>query len=275
MSTEPIPAPNAPTEDDLLLPFEKQNFPAEYREYYALKRNNFFATIQRFRDQWHYYMMLDQIWMQEFRSLNPATDPNTIFPITVYMNAHLKIRVAIELAFSGSLPEARSIMRDAVEFAAHAHHMLKDPAFQEVWLNKLDDPDAWNQEFWFHKATQLFDGLPLLFDVWKQLSNMGSHANITSMCERFHTVEVDGQMQMNVAYTGLDEKTWAVGIFDLLLHDFMMEEMLFKDYLTRLQFDEKLLRMRAQFEVYKEKLRWSLATRYNLTPPPAPTIVRP
>jgi hypothetical protein len=142
MSTEPIPAPNAPTEDDLLLPFEKQNFPAEYREYYALKRNNFFATIQRFREQWHYYMMLDQIWMQEFRSLNPATDPNTIFPITVYMNAHLKIRVAIELAFSGSLPEARSIVRDAVEFAAHAHHMLKDPAFQEVWLNKLDDPDA-------------------------------------------------------------------------------------------------------------------------------------
>jgi hypothetical protein len=97
MNTERVPA--TPTADDLLLPFEQQSFPAEYKEYYGLKRNNFFATIQKFRDQWNYYLMLDQIWVQEFRSLTPATDPNTIFPITVYMNAHLKVRVTIELAF--------------------------------------------------------------------------------------------------------------------------------------------------------------------------------
>ena len=79
----------------------------------------------------------------------------------------------------------------------------------------------------------------MLHEVWKHLSNLGSHANITSMCERFETVKVNGQTQFNVAYTGLDEKTWAVGIFDLLLHDFMMEEMFFKDYQLRLQFDER------------------------------------
>ena len=273
MSTEPIRTPAEPTVDDLLLPFEKQNFPAEYMEYYGLKRNNFFATIQTFRDQWNYYLMLDQIWTQEFRSLSPATDPNTIFPITVYMNAHLKVRIAIELAFAGTLSEARSIMRDAVEYAAHAHHMLKDPALQELWLNKLDDPKAWDQEFWFNKPTQLFDDLPLLYEVWKQLSTIGSHANIVSMCERFHTVEVDGQTQLNVAYTGVEEKTWVIGLFDLLLNDFMMEEMLFKDYRTRLQFDEKLLTMRAKFEVYKEQLRRSLAARYSLTPPAGPRVV--
>ena len=275
MSTEPIPAPTAPRADDLLLPFEQQNFPTEYKEYYGLKRNNFFATIQKFRHQWNYYLMLDQIWMQEFRSLTPATDPNTIFPITVYMNAHLKVRVAIELAFGGTLPEARSIMRDAVEYAAHAHYMLKDTALQELWLNKLDDQKAWEQEFWYNKPTQLFEGLPLLHEVWKQLSNMGSHANIVSMCERFRTIEVDGQTQFNVAYTGLDEKTWAIGLFDLLLHDFMVEEMLFKDYRTRLQFDEKLLKMRAKFEVYKEQLRRSIAARYSITPLAGPTIVHP
>jgi hypothetical protein len=52
-----------------------------------------------------------------------------------------------------------------------------------------------------------------------------------------------------------------------------MEEMLFKDYFTRLQFDEKLLTMRARFEVYKEQLRRDIANRYNLTPPAGPTIV--
>jgi len=273
MSTEPIRTLAEPTVNDLLLPFEKQNFPLEYMEYYGLKRNNFFATIQKFRDQWNYYLMLDQIWMQEFRSLTPATDPNTIFPITVYMNAHLKIRIAIELAFAGTLPEARSIMRDAVEYAAHAHHMLKDPAHQELWLNKLDDKKAWDEEFWNNKPTKLFDGLPLLYEVWKQLSNLGSHASIVSMCERFHTIEANGQTSLNVAYTGVEEKTWALGLFDLLLHDFMMEEMLFKDYFTRLQFDEKLLKMRARFEVYKEQLRRDIAARYNLTPPAGPTIV--
>jgi hypothetical protein len=54
-----------------------------------------------------------------------------------------------------------------------------------VWLNKLDDPKAWDQEFWFNKPTQLFDGLPLLHGIWKQLSNMGSHAKIVSMSNDF------------------------------------------------------------------------------------------
>jgi hypothetical protein len=206
--TPTVPAPL--TLDDLLLPFEQQNMPAEYMEYYSFKRSNFFASIQKFRDEWNYYLKLDAIWLREFHAVTPATDPNTIFPITVYMNAHLKVRVAIELAFSGSLPEARSIMRDAVEYAAHGHYMLKDPTLQKIWVNKLDDPTEWDKEFWHNKPTQLFDGLPLLHEVWKQLSGMGSHANITSMCERFETVEVNGQTQLNVAYTGLDEKTWAV-----------------------------------------------------------------
>jgi hypothetical protein len=274
MSTVPAPpVPKAPTLDDVLLPFEQQNMPSEYMDYYAFKRTNFFASVQKFRDQWNYYLKLDAIWTREFRALTPATDPNTIFPITVYMNAHLKIRVAIELAFSGSLPEARSIMRDAVEFAAHAHHMLKDPAKQEVWLNELDDEKAWDKEFWDNKKRVLFEGIPLLYEVWGQLSDVGSHANIKSMCERFSTTEVNGQTQLNVAYTGLNEKTWAVGLFVLLLQDFMMEEMLFRDYQMRLQFDETLLKKRAAFGVYKEQLRSAIAARYDLKRPEAPTIV--
>jgi hypothetical protein len=268
-----VSAPAAVTLNDLLLPFEQQNMPSEYMAYYSFKRNNFFASIRKFRDQWNYYLKLDAIWMRELCALTPATDPNTFFPITVYMNAHLKIRVAIELAFSGSLPEARSIMRDAVEFAAHAHPMLKDPAKQLVWLNELDDEKAWDKEFWDNKRKVLFDDIPLLHKVWGELSDVGSHANIKSMCERFSTTEVNGQTQFNVAYTGLNEKTWALGLFILLLHDFMMEEMLFKDYQTRLQFDETLLKMRAEFQLYKEQLRSTIAARYDLKPPEAPMVV--
>jgi hypothetical protein len=41
-----------PQETDLLVKFEIDNFPAEYRAYYAMKRNNLFARIQGFRALW-------------------------------------------------------------------------------------------------------------------------------------------------------------------------------------------------------------------------------
>jgi len=37
-------------ENTLLVEFERQNIPRDYREYYATKRNNFFASIQNFRE---------------------------------------------------------------------------------------------------------------------------------------------------------------------------------------------------------------------------------
>jgi hypothetical protein len=270
MST--TPRQTAPEESDLLVAFEQRVLPTEYKAYYRTKRNNFFASIQKLPELWHYYVMLDQIWFREIDFLKPS-GPNKAFPVIVYINAHAKIRIALELAFTGCLPEARSILRDAVEFVAHAHHMLKDPAKQVVWLNKLDDQKAWKEEFWENKAIVLFAGLDLLYKVWKQLSEMGSHANITSICERVKIVEVDGQPEMRLNYTGVEEKPWVMGIFDMLLIDFVMEETLFKDYQMRLQFDEQLLTMRREFEIYKERLRSTLIARYNIKPPEAPLVV--
>jgi len=65
---------------------------------------------------------------------------------------------------------------------------------------------AWDKEFWDNKKRVLFDGIPLHYEVWGRLSDVGSHANIKSMCERFRTTEIDGQTQLNLAYTGLNEK---------------------------------------------------------------------
>jgi hypothetical protein len=68
---------------------------------------------------WKYYMLLDQIWFREFELMKPARDPERMFPMFLYFNAHAKISVSIELAFSGCMAEARSMMRDAIEFVAH------------------------------------------------------------------------------------------------------------------------------------------------------------
>ena len=119
----------------------------------------------------------------------------------------------------------------------------------------------------------LFAGLNELYDVWCKLSEAGSHANIDSICERFHVVDVNGQPEWRVSYTGgMDDKRWAMSIFDMLLTAFKMEETLFKDYRLRLQFDEGLLRMRKGFES-KEQLRRALIERYDLRPPECPLII--
>ncbi len=121
---------NSIPENELLVPFESQNLPTEYKEYYLAKRQNFFASIQGFSETFNCYMLLDKICFREFQDIKVAGDPDRMFPLLLYFNAHAKIRVSMELALSGCLAEARSILRDAIEFVAHAHHMLGDPALQ-------------------------------------------------------------------------------------------------------------------------------------------------
>ena len=58
ISAAPNPR-NEPQEEDVLVPFEIQNIPPKYREYYKIKRNNFFACIQLFPEIWKYYVLLD------------------------------------------------------------------------------------------------------------------------------------------------------------------------------------------------------------------------
>jgi hypothetical protein len=54
------------------------------REYYRTKRNNSFASIQKFRHHWNCYHMLDQIWMREFADLQAATNSGRMFPLLLY-----------------------------------------------------------------------------------------------------------------------------------------------------------------------------------------------
>src|ERR1700683_5398130 len=153
-----------PEEKDLLLDFEIKNLPDDYREYFKLKRNNFFATIHNYPDHWKLFCMIDQLWKREITDLEIGISAETGFPIVLYMNAHSKIRISVELAFSMCMQEARSVLRDAVESVAHAHHMLRDPINLKTWLEK-DDPGgevAFKKAFVDKKATNLFKSIEQL-----------------------------------------------------------------------------------------------------------------
>lgn len=265
-----------PEESDLLLPFEIQNIPQHYQEYYKTKRNNFFASIQAFPEMWTYYTRLDKIWVREFDDLRSASDPTRMFPLVLYINAHAKIRVSIELGFSGCLAEARSVLRDAIEFVAHAHAMLQDTELQKTWLNRNNGEvarEAFRDALERHKKQGVFKGLYELHEIWGQLSETASHANLNAICDRFVQATSEHHVEFKVSYSGVEPRTWATSLFSMLLACFTMERTLFSDYEDRLKLDDVLVRMRDEFERYKEQLRRHLIVRYQVKPPRRKSLI--
>jgi hypothetical protein len=263
---------NEPQESDLLVPFEIQNIPDKYREYYRIRRHNFFASIQGFSEMWRYYHRLDSIWLRELQDLEVAGNASRVFPLVLYTNAHAKIRIAVELGFSGCMAEGRSILRDAVEHVAHAHHMLKDPLLQNVWLDKVDNDEAFKDAFERNKKRGLFNGLEELHKQRGELCELGSHATPLALSERFVITTTPEGYHWMVNYTGLEERLWAMSLFNMLLTCFVMENTFFNDYKSRLQLDNVLVKMRSEFEKYKEHLRRTAIERYRVPPPPQPLI---
>ena len=274
MSTNPTPR-REPQESDLLVPFEIENIPKDYKEYYAVKRNNLFSSIQGFPEMWKYYTMLDEIWLREFSDLKPPGRAAQLFPLMLYINAHAKMRISIELALSGCMSEARSIMRDAVEFVGHAHAMIVDPALQTVWIKKNDEHEAFSRAFEHNKKQGLFKGLGELHRTWGQLSETGSHPNLNCICDRFVIAKSGDEVQSwQLNYLGVpDQRVWAMSLFSLLLTCFTMENTFFNDYAGRLNLDHVLGDMRTAFEGRKETTREYLKFRYNVQLPVPEGIV--
>ena len=202
----------------------------------------------------------------------------------LYFNAHAKIRVSIELAFTGCMSEARSILRDAIEFVAHAHWMLGDPELQKTWLNKNDNDalKAFKDAFEHFKRDRVFKGLDELYKTWGELSETGSHANINATVDCFVQATDDKNIEFRLNYTGVESRRlWETMIFTMLLTCSTMENVFFRDYEDRLKLDDTLMKMRGDCDRLKEHLRQTLIARYKLQPPggvhqpPKPIIFRP
>lgn len=261
-----------PQETDVLVPFEIGNFPTEYREYYGTKRHNLFAMIQKHREMWNYFHMIDQIIFREIDDLQISKDPNTHLPRAFFINAHAKIRIAIELAFQGCMQECRSILRDAVEWTAYGHYMLGDPTLPKIWLEKDDDSaqKMFKEKFDKDKKNNLFKGLPGLYQKHGELSEGGSHPTPSSLYSRIVLYETPTEHGMSVYYSGVrDEAAWAKELFSRLLTCFVIEDTFYNDFQARLKLDFKLMDMRREFSDHKEQLRQFLIKKYNINAPVA------
>lgn len=263
--TEPTP-----TEDNLLLPFERGAIPEHYRPYFAAKRNNFLAGVQGSPNLWRYFSLLDLILFMEFQDMARATDTSRMVPLVLFLNAHAKIRVSMELAFSRCMEEARSILRDAIETAVFAHYMLGDPNLQKVWLSKDDgvkEAAEFSKAFEKDKKSRTFKGQSELYEQWGRLSETGAHSTPQAVVNRFVIKESEQDVHFALNYTGVEDRIWEPETFTLLLSVARIEQMIFEDFRQRLQFDEELMRNRTRAEQLKELCREELIKKHNIQPP--------
>jgi hypothetical protein len=229
-----------PLEFREFIALEKNAIPLYYRAYYTTKRNAFVCNIsQELREQWEVFLTIDEAF---FRGLVDCDHGGTIergHSLILYMSAHGKMRIAMELAFAGCLAEARSILRDGVEFTAHAHKLRYRPDLLKVWLDKAEHKKEWEAEFWNKKS--LFEGLPLLHDRWKHYSERGSHANLPNLIGKLGVRNDENSQTFRLSYHGGERGTQLFLEVQVLLNTCaLMERTFFDDHRERLRFDEGL-----------------------------------
>jgi hypothetical protein len=257
-------------EQDLLGNFEQRELRSPYKDYYMVRRNNLFASIEAFRDLWDCFMLANEIWMREFADMHSVSSTGQMFPLALYMNAHAKMLVAMELAFSGCVSEAHSILRDAIESLAHAHRVLSDVALQRIWVERNDGEagrKAFDREFWHSKREKLFVGLPDLYDLWKQFSDWGSHTNMESIMLRFNIHEDASHIEWRMNYTGIDPDTLEKVLCGILNVFGRMQQIFYEDFRGRLQLDHELMALCTRFHRNKESVRVAIIRKHNIQPP--------
>jgi hypothetical protein len=250
--------------NDLLLDLEK-SFPEKYREYYAIKRQNFFAGVTQFPEFWACYMRLDDILMDEFDDLRKGLDPLKVIPLMLFAHAHAQYRIVLELAFAGCFCEAFNIARMAIESSYQARKMLAEPELLSVWLRKDRDKKSsqeFDAKFDFNKRKNYASlGLAKLHTYWGRFS-LWSHPSVTALNQRF---KPEGVM-----YFETNPKALALNLFDLLWVSYKIENALFDGFESRLKFDDTLEKKRKQFAVVADTVRLALIRKLKLKPPAAP-----
>ena len=229
-------------DSDLLLRFERHQFSDPYKEYLRTKRNNCFASMQKFPVAWKCFDLLDRIWARGLADLEHPGSVDRLLPLMLFGYAHAQFRIALDLGFSGCTGEAVNIMRTGIEATAYARKILNQPELATVWLAKDDGPQerkAFDQAFLHNKKTSLFgpdSGLEPLHRHWSIFSEWGTHATISSVGNRI-SIELatadDGTWFLN--YLETDPVKLRTFLYMILEAAQMMEAAFFKSFASRLE----------------------------------------
>jgi hypothetical protein len=250
----------------LLLDFEKEAFSTPYAEYFAVKRNKFFANIQAFREIWQCFMALDELWMQEFADLEHLNDPNAGLPIALFMHAHALFRLALEAGFTGSLAECRNLFRMSIEAAYQACLILKHPEVAAAWTSAARTKQAmeeFNRTFNQDKKAKFRQlGLSELHKWWERYSDWG-HIGVNGLGGGRINMDVSPQnVRFEVKYFETDEEIVSLALTDLLYASHILEKSFFDCFRDGLCLDLALAAKREAFVQGAERARHNLINRY-------------
>jgi hypothetical protein len=256
-------------ETQILLPFEETNLRGDYRDYFVIKRSNYFTTIHTFSRLWNCYLGLDEIWVREFSDLQRITQPGQALPIKLFSNCHAQFRVAFELGFSTCIAEAWNIVRSSIETAAQAHKIWREPKLASVWAKKDDGPQeakTYKAAFETHKKESLFPvehGLRELYSYYGDYSELGTHPTISALALR-HNIEVDDKdMSWRHEYLETKPERMASFLFTMLTACALVEKAFCDCFDSRLKLDPVLLKMREVFVVQRHQTADWILREFN------------
>jgi len=262
-----------PTEDDLLLPFEKTHLRGDYKDYFTTKRNNFFATVQAFPGMWRCFGLLDEVWMREFGDLQRLRDVKQMLPGILFMNGHAQFRIGWELGFSCCIGEAWNVLRSGIESVAHAHKIYREPQLAAVWSAKDEgtkELQTFKDAFERNKKESLFPaqhGLDTLHRYWSEFSELGTHTTVSSLARRFKEEKTAEDVNWQLNYFEVDQKRIAIFLFSLLLAAASMEKAFFDCFETRLKLDPTLVAKRRELENATGRTKQEIIKQFKLRPP--------
>jgi len=259
-----------PSDDHLLVSYERRVLEGDFREFYKAKRNNWLATVQAFQGLWRCFLLLDEMWQRGFEDCERITDVRQMLPLILFMNAHAQFRIALELGFSCCIGEAWNVLRSGIESIAHAHKLCREPQLIEVWACKGDGPSqakAFSKAFEKDKQQSLFPvryGLDKLHTYWTEFSELGTHTTVGSLAKRFVSREREEDVEWKLEYFETDAERQAIFLFSQLEAGALMEKAFYDCFEARLKLDPTLSKMREEFRRKKEIQRTSLARRFKL-----------
>jgi hypothetical protein len=270
--TEPNSQEGSPKDADLLLPFEQENLRGDYREYLVAKRKNHRVTLKIFPELWDCFLCLDEIFVREFFDLERISR-QSLLPSHLFKGSHAKMRVALELAFSTCIYDAWNAVRSAIELAAHARNIHRDPKLGAVWLGKdkgKAESEAHKDAFERDKKKTLFHGLERLHQYYSMYSEISTHSTVSAMSLRNTFDTEDGKEKLTMHFFETDPQRLGPFLYSTLSACWLIENELFSCFRDRLDLDHHLVQMRLELEQKKARALSELIQRFNI---PHPTIV--
>jgi len=275
--------------DGALLPFEDEHFHGSFKSYFAAKRGAAFNTIKAFPEIWSGFEMLDALWSRSLDILTPTDDQKRILPALLFFNAHARMRIAFELAFSRCFPEALGTLRSAIESAAYGYQFTYVP-YEFPKLSSPSDPGVTPKteqerkkltrqiKAEFNKRKKrLFEpecNLGQLEGFWRMCSERGSHLTFQAVTLRAlrqgETVNVTDR-HLTFLYSDAPRDVTQALLTWFLECGYTMHVLLYKSFESRLKLDYELPRLSGEFRQVREnvvqQLKASVSDKRHLGAP--------